>query len=413
MALDATRVLYISYTGMLDPLGQSQVLPYLFELSKRGVRFTVLSYERQTALAESGEANLKQLSDELAAHNIEWHWLRYHQTPSLPATAFDVAAGIRLGRRLMRENRINLLHARSHIPATIALALKKQTGVKMIFDVRGLMAEEYVDANHWREGSVAYRITKAMERRILNSSDGLVVLTEKVWPVISGWEGLKGRSVAYRVIPCCIDLERFKFNEQDRERRRNELGLGNRFTLVYSGSIGSWYLSDRMADFFVELVKLNSDAYFLWLTQGDPQIIVTLMSERGFSERQFAIKKLTSVAVPSYLSAADAGIAFYKPGFSKLATSPVKVSEYLAAGLPLVINAGVGDSDELSEVWKVAAIVNDFSTERYALAVSTLQQLVNQIDSRQRMRIVAEKLFDLQTGSEQYAQLYDEVLAQN
>ncbi len=32
MALEGKRVLYISYNGMLDPLGQSQVIPYLRDL---------------------------------------------------------------------------------------------------------------------------------------------------------------------------------------------------------------------------------------------------------------------------------------------------------------------------------------------------------------------------------------------
>ena len=46
MGLEGRRVLFISYNGMLDPLGQSQVIPYLRELAKRGVRFTLLSFER-------------------------------------------------------------------------------------------------------------------------------------------------------------------------------------------------------------------------------------------------------------------------------------------------------------------------------------------------------------------------------
>ena len=41
--LQGRRVLFISYNGMLDPLGQTQVLPYLRELGKKGVQFTLLS----------------------------------------------------------------------------------------------------------------------------------------------------------------------------------------------------------------------------------------------------------------------------------------------------------------------------------------------------------------------------------
>jgi glycosyltransferase involved in cell wall biosynthesis len=414
MGLEGRRVLYISYTGMLDPLGQSQVLPYLRELAKRGIRFTLISFERPATLTDVGLEKCEALRQQLAADNIAWHWLRYHQKPSLPATAYDVAAGIRLALALVKRDRIELVHARSHIPATIALALKNRTGVKMIFDVRGLMAEEYVDAEHWQQESIAYRLTKAMERRALAASDGVVTLTEKIWPVISGWDGLRDRKFEHSVIPCCIDLDSFSFNAADRERRRRELNLDDRFTLVYSGSIGGWYLSDKMADFFVKLLKHTSNAYFLWLTPGDPQQIMTLMNERGIRTTQYLVKKLASADVPSYLSAGDAGIAFYKPGFSKLATSPVKVSEYLACGLPMIMNAGIGDSDALAEDFQVGVLVNEFSAEEYGRAAAEIERLVNRPEGRPKVRAVAENLFDLRrVGTERYASLYERVLNRN
>ena len=40
------RALYISYDGMTDPLGESQVIPYLRELSKKGVKISILSAEK-------------------------------------------------------------------------------------------------------------------------------------------------------------------------------------------------------------------------------------------------------------------------------------------------------------------------------------------------------------------------------
>src|SRR5258708_6180404 len=139
-----------------------------------------------------------------------------------------------------------MIHARSHIPATIALWLKRRFGVKMIFDVRGLMAEEYVDADHWKKESVPYRLTKAMESRALQASDGVVTLTEKIWPAIRDWKGLRGRDVIHQVVPCCTDLELFRFSQSDRERVRAELDLQDRFVLVYSGSIGGDRKSTRL-----------------------------------------------------------------------------------------------------------------------------------------------------------------------
>src|SRR6185503_18159590 len=124
-----------------------------------------------------------------------------------------------------------------HIPATIALALKRKSGIKMIFDVRGLMAEEYVDAQHWPAGGLRYRVTKAAERRIFAAADGIVTLTERIWPIIKEWDGLKGRDVHHEVIPCCVDLSLFQFDEMLRAKLREELGLKQHFTFVYSGSL--------------------------------------------------------------------------------------------------------------------------------------------------------------------------------
>src|SRR2546429_9214499 len=128
MALTGRRVLYISYNGMLDPLGQSQVLPYLRELAKQGVHFTLLSFERAGAFETGGRNRCAALKRQLAEANIEWHWLRYHQKPSIPATMYDLIAGTRCAEKLARRNAIEVVHARSHIPATIGLRLKRRLG---------------------------------------------------------------------------------------------------------------------------------------------------------------------------------------------------------------------------------------------------------------------------------------------
>lgn len=411
MALEGRSVLFISYNGMLDPLGQSQVIPYLRELSKTGVRFTLLSFERDAAFEPEGVARCERLREQLSKDNIEWHWLRYHKKPSLPATVYDVLAGIRYARRLVRRNQIKMVHARAHIPATIALSLKKTFGLKMIFDVRGLMAEEYADAGHWRKESVPYRLTKRMERRFFAASDGVVTLTEAIWPIIKEWDGLREREIVHEVIPCCADLERFRFDSKLRDARRAELGLQEAFVLVYSGSIGGWYLTEEMADFFAALLKVRADAHFLWLTPSDHDRIHAMMKARALSKQDYTIRASAPMDVPSYLSAADAGLAFIKPCFSKLASSPTKTAEYLACELPIIINAGVGDSDLLVTQEKVGALVGDFNEQEYTRAAAEVFDMLADRESiRRHTRSVAERLFNVRgVGLERYARLYDSV----
>ena len=404
------RVLFISYNGMLDPLGQTQVIPYLRGLAKRGVQFTLLSFERAAAFTGEGARKRDELRRELSEQGIEWHWLRYHQRPSVPATIYDVIAGIRKARSLVRRNGIKMVHARSHVPATIALALKRSLGTKMIFDLRGLMAEEYVDAQHWRKDSVPYRITKAAERRIFEETDAVVTLTERIWPIIKEWEGLRGHDVHHAVVPCCVDLSRFKFSEEDRAQRRKELGLGDNFTIVYSGSIGSWYLTEEMADFFAVLRRRRPDAHLIWLINGSHEAVRQLMKSRNVPADHFSVLSTPASMVPSYLSAADAGLSFNKPCFSKLASSPTKNAEYLACGLPLIINSGIGDSDALIDDWNAGVLLEDLTDAEYAEAQTFIETMAAQPGARQNARAIAERLFDLQTiGVERYAALYERV----
>ena len=408
--LDGCRVLFISYNGMLDPLGQTQVIPYLRELAKRGVQFTLLSFERGAAFEGEGVRKRDELRSALSKQDIEWHWLRYHQRPSVPATIYDVIAGIRKAKSLVRRNRIEMVHARSHIPATIALALKRSLRTKMIFDLRGLMAEEYVDADHWRKDSLPYRITKAAERRILAETDAVVTLTERIWPIIKEWEGLRGRDVHHAVVPCCVDLALFKFDGDERAKRRAELGLGDKFTIVYSGSLDGWYLTEKMADFFATFLRRRPDAHLVWLTNGSHERVKQLMNSRNVAADHFSVLSVPARVVASYLSAGDAGLSFIKPCFSKLASSPTKNAEYLACGLPLIINAGIGDSDVLIDEWKAGVLLQDFTEAEYERIGSSIETMVAQPGARTTARAVAERVFDLQTvGVERYAALYERV----
>lgn len=411
MALEGRRVLFVSYNGMLEPLGQTQVLPYLRELAKRGVKFTLLSFEKPQAFTAEGHDICEDLKRQLLEQGIEWHWLRYHQRPSVPATLFDVFAGVRYARRLVMQNKIEMVHARGYIPATIALLLKRQFGIKMIFDVRGLMAEEYVDSNHWPKGGLRYRLTKTTERRLFASTDAVVTLTERIWPIIKEWRGLKGRTLQHAVVPCCVDLSLFKFSEQDRDRLRAELGLGDKLTFVYSGSLDGWYLTEQMADFFARVVQKRNDAHLLWLTTGSRQRVQQLMSARGISEDHFTVRSAAPKEMPSYLVVGDVGISFIKRCLSKLASSPTKNAEYLACGLPIIINSGIGDSDALVNHWKAGILIDDFSDRDFDDAWAEIEGLANHPNTRANAREVAQQVFDLNSvGADRYADLYERVL---
>ena len=135
------------------------------------------------------------------------------------------------------------------------------------------------------------------------------------------------------------------------------------------------------------------------------------MCSRAVETKNFSVLSVAPAEVPSYLAAADAGLAFIKRCISKLASSPTKNGEYLACGLPLVINGGVGDSDALINDWKAGVLIEEFTDAEFAAAGRAIEAMAARPEVREKARAVAVQLFDLNTiGAERYVSLYERVL---
>ena len=369
--------LYLCYFGLREPLVQTQVLPYLRQLVAAGVEVFLLTFEPEPVRTWP-EGEVERRRSQLAAEGIRWESLIYHKRPSLPATLYDIAAGARRAARLVREHDIDIIHARSHVAAAMGAAAKRLTGKQFIFDIRGFFPEEYVDAGVWPAGGFLYRLVKAAERRLLAAADGFVVLTEKardiLFPGAAGMDGEARRPV--EVIPCCVDLKRFAgADAAARERVRRELNVEGRRVVVYVGALGGWYMTEEMADFLAAAHRQDGETFSLVLTQSPPEMIGPLLSARGVAEKDFLISKVSPAEVPQYLAAADLALSFIKPCYSKLSSSPTKLAEYLASGLPVVCNAGVGDVDEVVESDGVGVIVREMNDAAYEEALRAVDAL--------------------------------------
>ena len=140
------KLLYISYDGLLEPLGQSQVLRYMEKLSLKH-QIYLISYEKHDDWAQGKKRN--SLKKEMETAGIHWMPLRYHKHPSGFATTFDIFQGIMVGCWIAVRYRIQIVHARSYVPSVIALVLKKLFRLKFIFDMCGFWADERVDGGLW------------------------------------------------------------------------------------------------------------------------------------------------------------------------------------------------------------------------------------------------------------------------
>ena len=399
---ETLRSLYICYLTLDDPLVHTQVVAYLEGLARRGHTMHLLTFDH-----ELEPERRRELTARLRRRGIEWHSLRYHKRPSLPATIYDTLVGAVTAARIMRRHRLEALHARNHVPAAMGLIARRLTRCKLIFDLRGLMAEEYVDAGIWRRDGLPYRITDRVQRAAIERADGVVMLTQAVRRHLFG-DGAWRRPLA--VIPCCTDTESSNGRLPSQTIIRRELGLGDGPVMIYVGKFTGWYMEREMVDFFASASRLDPDLVFLILTQGDAEPIRNELRRHAVRDEQYLIARAEPEDVARYLIAANFGISFIRPCFSKISSSPTKIAEYLHAGLPVLSTRGIGDVDPLLEENRVGVLVDDFGAPAYHAAAATIRALASDPDCRARCRAVAREQLSLtNVGVPRYDRLYREV----
>ncbi|CAN5312856.1 glycosyltransferase family 4 protein [soil metagenome] len=396
-----TKMLYLCYFGLREPLVQAQVLPYLREMSKvENLKICLLTFEpnfKEKWTAAQIETEKQKLSNE----NINWYCLGYHKQPSALATAFDVMNGVQFILNLSRKEKFDFFHARTHIPVLMALIASKYTKSRIIFDIRGLMAEEYADGGVWQENSKPFRLIKYVERKGIEKAAQIVVLTNRFRDYLVE-RNLKN-SENIEVIPCCVDLSRIE--------QANKTEKSGCFELIYAGSVTGLYLLREMGEFFLELKKHKPDSFFRVLTSSDPHFVQETLKDLQIDRNDYEVAKVLPEEVPKYLKKAHLGISFRKPTFSQIASSPTKIPEYLACGLPVVSNYGIGDTDYLLESEGVGVCLKDFGVSEISDAVKRILELLNENEIAEKCVKVARKYFDLQeVGGRRYRRLYGELL---
>lgn len=395
------NVLYLSYDGALDPLGRSQILPYLEGLSKRGHSFDLISFEKPRRFRDVEDR--QGVERRLRASSIRWHPLRYHSRFSALATAYDLARGLVVGAALTPAKRIDLIHARSYPATLIAWSLSRAFGIPFIFDMRGLYADERTDGGIWPPGGTLYRMTKSLERVFLRDARGLVTLTHASVPTLLKWLGEAGGRATPTVIPTCVDTERF---------RPPATQKAEGFTFSYVGSIGTWYLLDEMLAFGRCLLDTYADARLRFITNNGADEIREGARRHGIDGSRLLLSSVPHEEVPRALAGSAATLHFIRPTFSKQASAATKFAESLALGLPVVLNPGIGDVAQIARERGVGVILDEFKPDAFLAAARAVRALAADPGVAARCRQTAIDYFSLSTGVERYAALYEAVTGQ-
>jgi glycosyltransferase involved in cell wall biosynthesis len=388
-------VLYISYDGMLEPLGQSQVLAYLEKLAG-SYEIHLISFEKKSDRRDA--AKTAAMTARLEAAGVAWTPLAYHKTPSAPATAYDIAVGTLTALYLVFRHRVRIVHVRSYVPALMALPVTRLSSAKLLFDMRGFWADERVDGNLWPAGGRLYRIAKALEARFLEAADHVVTLTHASAREIARFPYLSDRAPPLSVIPTCADLDRFSPRPVDPDRP---------FTFGYVGSVGTWYLFDEALACFKLILERRPDARLLIVNRNEHGFIRAAVEQAGIDPARLEIAAAEHRDVPAMIAKMTVGSAIIMPAYSKMASAPTKLAEYLGCGVPCIGNVNVGDMEEILEGNRVGVALTGFSEAERRAAVDRLLALLDEPELQTRCAMIARRLFSLDAGVDAYRGIYE------
>ncbi len=413
MSNSAKKILFISYDGMTDPLGQSQVIPYLQGLSKHGYKIFLLSCEKKQVFA-SGKPVVEKL---LQGYNIEWIPLAYTKNPPVFSTLIDIIKLKKAAKKIHQQHQLDMVHTRPGIPSMVGLWLKKKTGVKFLNDIREFYADSRVDGRMWNLKNPLYKFIykyfKKQEAEEVKQSDGIVCLTYAAEKIIKQWPEYK-KEIPLAVIPCSVDMELFNpatINEAEKAALKNELNIGkNDFIVSYLGSIGGWYLTYEMLRFCKKLSNKKPAAKFLFISPHRHEDIIAAAAKFDLLPEKIITKKAGRKDVPLLLSLSNYSIFFIRPCYSKQSSSPTKHGEIMAMGIPLITSSGVGDVAAIVTKYHSGIVINDFTGEALETAVDEIMQQ-KEYDAA-AIRNGAFDFYSLETAVEKYAAIYSSILSQ-
>ena len=401
--MSGASFLFLMTEGLDATVIDSQVVDGLVAVRREGIRFDLLSladgrrwlrerryYQRrciEVAARTGGAVRVVPMPRKLGVGG------------PLGTTVLLLAEHLRRGGRLV-------VHARTDYAAYFAsFAARLDRGIRYIFDCRGDGPPEFLlDA---RQFHLSERQTARGLRRMERVGAGAARHASYVLAVSTV---LRDRLVARHgidparisVVPCVADAEKFHIDEPERRRVRRELGIEDRFVVVFPGRFGRWHCAEETCRVVRGLMDADPSVYFLILT---PELEAAAdHAQRLLIPGRYKILSAAHAEVPGYLRASDLGMLLRAPDPLNEAACPTKFAEYVMTGLPVLISAGIGDCSGFVAQEGAGAVLPEPDP---AAAVAALARIRAEDDATRRTRIakVAER-FARQRYAREMAQLY-------
>ena len=400
-------VLFITFNGLADHIGGSQILPYLTRLASNGHTIIILSAEKK-----ANYSSFKDISTLLSHSGIIWYRTEYLLQPKILGQLFTQFRMHRLAHKIIARHKISLLHCRSHPAALIGEHVFNKHRIPYIFDFRDFYPDGGLQKAHGLK-RLLFLYLKYKEKALIQKSSHIVCLTDRAKAILSQsyFDADFSLSSHFSVIPCCADFSLFDpavIKHADQQKIKASLNIPNNSpVLLYLGALGPDYLLEPMLLLYKQYQLLYPTSIFLFLINNGHQSVQQAARSLGIPLSNIRFVTVERQSVPLYISLATISVVFIRPTSDKAGCSPTKLAELFAMNIPVIANTGVGDLDKIISLRQNSStIVPNFDV--HTLRSSIVKVLSSQ-SSTPDIRTRSER-FDISHAVNIYSSIYHSLL---
>lgn len=210
---------------------------------------------------------LEEEVDGLHFYRTPKHNGRLSRMPGLNPVAVMQSLAHRL-REVIAIVKPDILHAHSPVLTALpALRVGHALGLPVVYEVRAFWEDAAADHGTAKEGSMRYRLTRAMETYAFKHVDAVTTICEGLRSDIVA-RGIPSNKVT--VIPNAVDIEKFSLGGEPDQQLKTQLGLNDVRVLGFIGSFYAYEGLDLLLAAFPKILAQAPDVRIL-LVGGGPQ----------------------------------------------------------------------------------------------------------------------------------------------